>query len=95
MGTGDVQKRGLLNEVVGSVSESVIITHRWLMMKGRTHEALLVLSRVNHNSSKETTVDTLIELEQLKSSIAVDSSWRQFYGVFKQWKYRYNNCDIC
>lgn len=67
---------------------NIVYIYRWLIMKGRNHEALLVLSRINLDSRKETLVDTFLELEELKNSITASLSWRQQYVLFKEWKYR-------
>ena len=65
-------------------------TIRWLVMKGRDQEALMVLSRINQQTYTETFVDTCIELEELRRVTSCNSKG-QFCHVMNelyQRKYR-------
>ena len=61
------------------------------MKKGREKEALLVLTKINKHSKKETLVDTYLELEDIKESIQntdlVDKwvLWRDLYHLKFRW----------
>ena len=58
------------------------------MKKQRDNEALIVLSKINHHFQKETFADTILELEELKSSINGNLNIStQFKELFK-YKYR-------
>ena len=58
--------------------------YRWLVKEQRVKEALLVLSKINHHSQKETFANTMLELEELRSSINGDLNMSaQFKELFK------------
>ena len=64
---------------------------RWLMMKGRSQEALQVLSRINRHRKSETTVDTFLELEELRTAVkAMASSENKMWFTLKElYRYKY------
>lgn len=49
----------------------VFFLHRYLVMKGRGHEALLVLQKINHSSDEYSSMDTILELVDLKASSSI------------------------
>ena len=51
-----------------------VVFGRWLVKKHREQEALMALSKINRHSSKETFVDTYLELEALRESLTQGKS---------------------
>ena len=59
------------------------------MKRGRDHEALRVLSRINHRSKSETVVDTLVELEDLRASTKTSSDGQMRFLLKELFQYKY------
>ena len=60
------------------------------MKRGRSKEAMLVLSRINRKSIREEgVIDTCLELEELKAKISSDHEQTYYLLLKELFKYKY------
>ena len=63
---------------------------RWLVKRGRSKEAMLVLSRINRKSIREEgVIDTCLDLEELNAKISSDNEQTYYLLLKELFKYKY------
>jgi hypothetical protein len=65
---------------------------RWLMMKGRDSGALAILSKINRNSSEDTTSLELAKLRETPTELSYLQLLQELFYTHLKYRYIYWKC---